>query len=79
MNSIIVLLNAVKGSNIKVSITMNNGLTDRCYISRFTDANHVVTYKVFEYYSQSNLEIKDEKIIDVNNIVKVVAIANNNK
>lgn len=76
MNSIVVLLNAVKGSNIKVNITMNNGINDRCYISRFIDANHVVTYKVSEYYSQSNLEIKDEKIIDVNNIVKVVAMAN---
>ena len=78
MNKIRVLLNAVKGSNIKVSITMNNGITHRCYISRFTDTSHVVTYKVFEYYSQSNLEIKDEKIIDVNDIVKVVAIASNN-
>ena len=55
---------------------MNNGINDRCYISRLTEANHVATYKVFEYYSQSNLEIKDEKIIDVNNIVKVVAMAN---
>lgn len=76
MNSIRVLLNAVKGSSLKVSITMNNGITDRCYISHFTDANHVVTYKVFEYYSQSKLEIKDEKIVDVNNIIKVVAMAN---
>ena len=76
MNSIRVLLNAVKGSNLKVSITMNNGINDRCYISRFTDNSHVVTYKVFEYYSSSNLEIKVEKIIDINNIVKVVATAN---
>ena len=31
MNKIRVLLNAVKGSNIKVNITMNNGITYNCY------------------------------------------------
>lgn len=32
MNSIKDLLNAVKGSKLKVSITMNNGITYRCYV-----------------------------------------------
>ena len=37
MNSIVVLLNAVKGSNIKVNITMNNGINDR---DEADEANH---------------------------------------
>mgnify|MGYP000084599206 CR=1 FL=1 len=32
MNKIRVLLNAVKGSNIKVNITMNNSITYNCYV-----------------------------------------------
>ena len=35
MNSIRVLLNAVKGRKIKVSITMNNGITYRCYVVKY--------------------------------------------
>ena len=33
MNSIRVLLNAVKDIKIKVSVTMNTGITYRCYVA----------------------------------------------
>ena len=39
MNSIRVLLNAVKATKIKVNITMNNGITYRCYVAGCIDDN----------------------------------------
>lgn len=42
MNSIRVLLNAVKGSKIKVNIIMNNGLTYNCYVADYLDINRFV-------------------------------------
>ena len=48
MNSIRVLLNAVKGSNIKVSITMNNGITYRCYIVDYLDTNRFRVSRKYE-------------------------------
>lgn len=46
MNKIRVLLNAVKGSKLKVNITMNNGITYRCYVAGCIDTNHfLVTRK----------------------------------
>lgn len=48
MNKIRVLLNAVKGSNIKVSITMNNGITYRCYIVDYLDANRFRVSRKYE-------------------------------
>ena len=64
MNSIRVLLNAVKGSKLKVSITMNNGITYRCYIVGCIDSNHFLVTRKY----------KDEKYntIDVDYVGRVV-------
>ena len=64
MNSIRVLLNAVKGSKLKISITMNNGITYRCYIVGCIDSNHFLVTRKY----------KDEKYntIDVDYVGRVV-------
>ena len=64
MNSIKDLLNAVKGSKLKVSITMNNGITYKCYIVGCMDANHFLVTRKY----------KDEKYntIDVDYVGRVV-------
>lgn len=48
MNSIRVLLNAVKGSKLKVSITMNNGITYRCYIAGCIDNDKFLVSRKYE-------------------------------
>lgn len=64
MNSIRVLLNAVKGSKLKVSITMNNGITYRCYVTGCIDNDKFLVSRKYE----------DEtcNTIDVNRIGRVV-------
>lgn len=64
MNKIRVLLNAVKGSKIKVSITMNNGITYKCYVAGYIDTNRFLVTRKYE----------DEKYntIDVNYVGRVV-------
>lgn len=64
MNKIRVLLNAVKGSKIKVSITMNNGITYKCYIAGYIDTNRFLVTRKYE----------DEKYntIDANYVGRVV-------
>lgn len=64
MNSIRVLLNAVKGSKLKVSITMNNGITYRCYVVDSIDSDKFLVSRKYE----------DEtcNTIDVNRIGRVV-------
>lgn len=64
MNKIRVLLNAVKGSKIKVNITMNNGITYRCYVVNYLDTNRFLVTRKYE----------DEKYdtIDVNYVGRVV-------
>ena len=64
MNSIRVLLNAVKGSKLKVSITMNNGITYKCYVAGCIDTNRFLVTRKYE----------DEKYntIDVNYVGRVV-------
>lgn len=64
MNSIKDLLNAVKGSKLKVSITMNNGITFKCYIVGCMDSNHFLVTRKY----------KDEKYntIDVDYVGRVV-------
>ena len=64
MNKIRVLLNAVKGRNLKVSITMNNGITYRCYVAGYIDTNRFLVTRKYE----------DEKYdtIDVNHVGRVV-------
>jgi hypothetical protein len=48
MNSIRVLLNAVKGSKIKVNITMNNGITYNCYVVDYLDTNRFRVSRKYE-------------------------------
>lgn len=64
MNSIKDLLNAVKGSKLKVSITMNNGITYKCYIVGCMDTNRFRVSRTYE----------DEvcNVIDVDYVGRVV-------
>lgn len=48
MNSIGVLLNAVKGANIKVNITMNSGITYVCYVKDYLDTNRFLVSRKYE-------------------------------
>lgn len=48
MNSIRVLLNAVKGIKIKVSVTMNTGITYRCYVIDYIDTNRFRVSRKYE-------------------------------
>ena len=79
MNKIGVLLNAVKGRKIKVSITMNNGITYRCYVVNYIDTNCFRVCNKFEGYCPSdNDENKKYNTIDVRYIGRVVIKASNN-
>ena len=64
MNSIRVLLNAVKCSKLKVNITMNNGITYNCYVTGCIDSDKFLVSRKYE----------DEtcNTIDVNRIGRVV-------
>lgn len=64
MNKIRVLLNAVKGSKIKVNITMNSGITYRYYVAGCIDTNRFLVTRKYE----------DEKYnaIDVRYVARVV-------
>lgn len=64
MNSIKDLLNAVKGSKLKVSITMNNGITYRCYIVDYIDNDK---FLVSRKYGDETCNT-----IDVNRVGRVV-------
>ena len=48
MNKIRVLLNAVKGRKIKVGITMNNGITYKCYVVDYLDTNRFRVSRKYE-------------------------------
>ena len=48
MNSIRLLLNAVKGSKIKVSVTMNTGITYKCYVVDYLDTNRFRVSRKYE-------------------------------
>lgn len=64
MNKVRVLLNAVKGSKIKVNITMNNGITYNCYVVDYLDTNRFRVSRKYE----------DEvcNVIDVDYVGRVV-------
>ena len=64
MNSIRVLLNAVKGSKIKVNITMNSGITYKCYVVDYLDTDN---FRVSRKY-----EDEPCNTIDVNYVGRVV-------
>lgn len=74
MNKIRVLLNAVKGRKIKVDITMNNGITYRCYVVDYIDADHLVVRRKYKDYPllDAESEGKNYNKIDVNRIGRVV-------
>ena len=73
MNSIRVLLNAVKGRNIKVGITMNNGITYRCYVVKYIDTNHfIVTNRYEDYPLTDNNDNKKYNTIDIKYVGRVV-------
>ena len=77
MNSIRVLLNAVKGRKIKVSITMNNGITYRCYVVNYIDTGHFIVSRRYEDYPLLNVESDNKKYntIDVTRVGRVVVRA----
>ena len=64
MNSIRVLLNAVKGIKIKVSLTMNTGITYRCYVVDSIDND--------KFYVSRKYEDEKYNIIDVHYVGRVV-------
>ena len=68
MNKIRVLLNTVKGSKIKVNITMNNGITYNCYVVDYFDTNR---FRVSRKYEDEACNT-----IDVNYVGRVVIRAN---
>ena len=79
MNGIRVLLNAVKGRKIKVCITMNNGITHRCYVVGYINSERICVSKKYKDYPLLDAEIegKDYNTIDINYIVRVVIRATN--
>ena len=64
MDSVRVLLNAVKGTELKVSITMNNGITYRCYVAGRIDNDKFIVSRKYEDETCS--------IIDANRVAFVV-------
>ena len=69
MNSIRVLLNAVKNSKIKINITMNNGITYRCYVIDYIDTN---CFRVSRKYKDNYCDDENYDIIDVGYVGRVV-------
>lgn len=69
MNSIRVLLNAVKGIKIKVSITMNTGITYRCYVIDYIDTN---CFRVSRKYKDNHCDDENYDTIDVRYVGRVV-------
>ena len=60
MNSIRVLLNAVKGSKLKVSVTMNTGITYRCYVASCINSD---CFLVTRKYKEEKYDTIDEKYV----------------
>ena len=60
MNKIRVLLNAVKGSKIKVNITMNSGITYRCYVVDYLDTNR---FRVSRKYEDEKCDTIDARYV----------------
>ena len=57
MNSIRVLLNAVKGSKLKVNITMNNGITYRCYVAGCIDSDKFLVTRKYEDEKYNTIDV----------------------
>lgn len=58
MNKIRVLLNAVKSSNIKVNITMNNGITYNCYVVDYIDTDRFLVTRKYEDEKYDTIDVK---------------------
>lgn len=58
MNKIRVLLNAVKGSKIKVNITMNNGITYNCYVVDYIDTDRFLVTRKYEDKKYDTIDVK---------------------
>lgn len=58
MNKIRVLLNAVKGSKIKVNITMNSGITYRCYVAGYIDTNRFLVTRKYEDEKYNTIDVR---------------------
>ena len=58
MNKIRVLLNAVKGSNIKVNITMNNGITYNCYVVDYLDTSRFRVTRKYEDEKYDTIDVR---------------------
>ena len=58
MNKIRVLLNAVKGSNIKVNIIMNSGITYRCYVAGYIDTNRFLVTRKYEDEKYDTIDVR---------------------
>lgn len=58
MNKIRVLLNAVKGSKIKVNITMNNGITYKCYVAGYIDTNRFLVTRKYEDEMYNTIDVR---------------------
>ena len=58
MNKIRVLLNAVKGSKIKVNITMNSGITYRCYVVDYLDTNRFRVSRKYEDEKCNTIDVR---------------------
>lgn len=76
MNNIRVLLNAVKGINIKVNITINNGINYICFVYDINDND----IKIYEQAYITNFIIGASykmTTIDIRNVNRVVIRATN--
>lgn len=58
MNSIRVLLNAVKGIKIKVSITMNTGITYRCYVAGCINSDCFLVTRKYKDEKYDTIDVK---------------------
>lgn len=58
MNKIRVLLNDVKCSNIKVNITMNNGITYNCYVVDYIDTDRFLVTRKYEDEKYDTIDVK---------------------
>lgn len=58
MNSIRVLLNAVKDTKIKVSVTMNTGITYRWYVAGRIDVDSFLVTRKYKDEKYDTIDVK---------------------
>ena len=52
------LLNAVKGTKIKVSVTMNTGITYRCYVVDYINTNCFLVTRKYKDEKYDTIDVK---------------------